>query len=160
MVLSAAPPNDIDIDYDIDITSDDIFIRWSNEYIYHYIIKINIMINCTTKKHCNIPLKNGWPKLRLVFTLLTFKVDLRRRPFVQTTTSRYYIDGPNNKNIWSSKSNESFWAKFRDTFMFIHNIQIVAKGTKEAFLRKVREILKTSDEANMLLKAGKCQIVK
>ena len=44
--------------------------------------------------------------------------------------------------------------------MFINDILIVTKGTKQNHLDKVREILKTSDEAKLQLKAGKCKIGK
>ena len=48
-------------------------------------------------------------------------------------------------------------AKFREVFVFIDDILIVTKGTKQNHLDKVREILKTLDEAILQLKAGKCK---
>ena len=42
--------------------------------------------------------------------------------------------------------------------MFIDDILIVTKRTKQNHLDKVREILKTLDEAKLQLKAGKCKI--
>ena len=47
-------------------------------------------------------------------------------------------------------------AKFREVFVFIDDILIVTKGTKNEHLDKVREILKTLDNAELQLKAGKC----
>ena len=47
-------------------------------------------------------------------------------------------------------------AKFREVFVFIDDILIVTKGTKNEQLDKVREILKTLDNAELQLKAGKC----
>ena len=47
-------------------------------------------------------------------------------------------------------------AKFREVFVFIDDILIVTKGTKSEHLDKVREILKTLDDAELKLKAGKC----
>ena len=49
-------------------------------------------------------------------------------------------------------------AKFREVFVFIDDILIVTKGTKQNHLDKVREIRKTLDEAKLQLKAGKCKI--
>ena len=46
-------------------------------------------------------------------------------------------------------------AKFRDVFKFIDDVLIVTKGTKSEHLDKVREILKTLDDAEIQLKAGK-----
>ena len=46
-------------------------------------------------------------------------------------------------------------AKFREVFVFIDDILIETKGTKNEHLDKVREILKTLDNAELQLKAGK-----
>ena len=51
-------------------------------------------------------------------------------------------------------------AKFREVFVFIDDILIVTKLSKQNHLDKVREILKTLDEAKLQLKAGKCKIAK
>ena len=51
-------------------------------------------------------------------------------------------------------------AKFREVFVFIDDILIVTKGTKNEHLDKVREILKTLDNAELQLKAGKCKIAQ
>ena len=51
-------------------------------------------------------------------------------------------------------------AKFREVFIFIDDILIVTKETKQDHLNKVREILKVLDEANLQLKAGKCKIAE
>ena len=49
-------------------------------------------------------------------------------------------------------------AKFRDVFVFIDDILIVTKGTKSDHLDKVREILKTLDDAELQLREGKWKI--
>ena len=51
-------------------------------------------------------------------------------------------------------------AKFREVFVFIDDILIVTKGTKNQHLDKEREILKTLDHAELQLKAGKCNFAK
>ena len=51
-------------------------------------------------------------------------------------------------------------AKFREVFVFIDDILIVTKGTKNEHLDQVREILKTLDNAELQLKAGKCKIAQ
>ena len=50
--------------------------------------------------------------------------------------------------------------KFSEVFVFIDDILIVTKGTKEERLAKVREILETLNQANLLLKATNCQFAK
>ena len=52
--------------------------------------------------------------------------------------------------------------KFREVFVFIDDTLIVTitKGTKEEHLDKVREFLKTLDNAELQLKAGKCKIAQ
>ena len=51
-------------------------------------------------------------------------------------------------------------ARFREVFVFIDDVLIVTKGTKQQHLDEVREILETFDEAELQLKAGKCIIAK
>ena len=51
-------------------------------------------------------------------------------------------------------------AKFREVFVFIDDIFIVTKGTKDEHIDKLREILKSLDQAEVQLKAGKCTIEK
>ena len=51
-------------------------------------------------------------------------------------------------------------ARFREVFVFINDILIVTKGTKNKHLNKVREILKAMNEAKLQLKAGKCNFAK
>ena len=51
-------------------------------------------------------------------------------------------------------------AKFREVFVFIDDILIVTKGTKNEHLDKVREVLKTLDNAELQLKTGKCKIAQ
>ena len=51
-------------------------------------------------------------------------------------------------------------AGFVEVFVFIDDILIVTKGTKQEHLDKNREILKTIDNAELQLKAGKCKFAK
>ena len=51
-------------------------------------------------------------------------------------------------------------ARFREVFVFIDDISIVTKGTKNEHLNKVREILKAMNEAKLQFKAGKCNFAK
>ena len=55
---------------------------------------------------------------------------------------------------------DNLLAKFREVFVFIDDILIVIKGTKQDHIEKVREILKTLDAAKLQLKAGKCNSAK
>ena len=51
-------------------------------------------------------------------------------------------------------------ASFREVFVFIDDILLVTKGTKNELLNKVREILKAMKEAKLQLKAGKRNFAK
>ena len=51
-------------------------------------------------------------------------------------------------------------ARFIEVFVFIDDILIVTKGTKQEHLDNVREILKVIDDAELQLKAGKCNFAK
>ena len=51
-------------------------------------------------------------------------------------------------------------ARFREVFVFIDDILIVTKGTKNEHLNKVRKTLKAMNEAKLQLKAGKCSFAK
>ena len=51
-------------------------------------------------------------------------------------------------------------ARFREVFVFIDDILIVTKRTKQEQLDKVREIIKVNNDAEMQLKAGKCKFAK
>ena len=44
--------------------------------------------------------------------------------------------------------------------MYIDDILIVIKGTKQEHVNKVREVMKVPDAANLQLKAGKCTIAQ
>ena len=55
---------------------------------------------------------------------------------------------------------DNLLAKFREVFVFIDDILIVTKGTKQDHIEKVRKILKTLDAAKLQLKARKCNIAK
>ena len=51
-------------------------------------------------------------------------------------------------------------AKFREVFMFIDDILIITKGTKQDNIDKWQENLKTLDAEKLQLKAGKCKVAK
>ena len=51
-------------------------------------------------------------------------------------------------------------AKFREVFVFVDDFPIVTKGTEKEHLDKVREILKTLDQAESQLKAGNSVFAK
>ena len=55
---------------------------------------------------------------------------------------------------------DNLLARFREVFVFIDDVLIVTKGTKQQHLDEVREILEAFDEAELQLKAGKCIIAK
>ena len=48
--------------------------------------------------------------------------------------------------------------RFREVFVFIDDILIVTKGTKNEHMTKVREILKVLDLANLQIMADSCKI--
>ena len=50
--------------------------------------------------------------------------------------------------------------RFREVFVFIDDILIVTKGTKNEHMAKVRKILKTLDAANLQMKAEKCNFAQ
>ena len=47
-------------------------------------------------------------------------------------------------------------ARYKDLFVIIDDIELVAKGTKSEQLEKVREFLKVMDETESQLKMGNC----
>ena len=51
-------------------------------------------------------------------------------------------------------------ANMNSVFVYIDNILILSKGTKQEHLNKVREVLKIIDEAILQLKAKKCVITQ
>ena len=51
-------------------------------------------------------------------------------------------------------------ARFREVFVFIDDILIVTKGTKQEHLDKKRKIFKVIYEAELQLKARKCKFPK
>ena len=51
-------------------------------------------------------------------------------------------------------------ANVNSVFVYIDDILIVTKGTKQEHLNKVREVMKILDEANLQLKAKKCMIAQ
>ena len=59
-----------------------------------------------------------------------------------------------------SKVMDNLLAKFREVFVFIDDILIVTKGTKQDHIENVRETFKTLNAAKLQLKAGKCNFAK
>ena len=51
-------------------------------------------------------------------------------------------------------------ANINSVFVYIDDILIVTKGTKQEHVNKVKEIMKVLDDANLQLKAGKCIIAQ
>ena len=51
-------------------------------------------------------------------------------------------------------------ANINSVFVYIEDILIVKKGTKQEHLEKVREVMTILDEANLQLKAEKCVIAQ
>ena len=51
-------------------------------------------------------------------------------------------------------------ANVNSVFVYIDDILIVTKGTKQQHVNKVREVMRILDEANLQLKAGKCIIAQ
>ena len=51
-------------------------------------------------------------------------------------------------------------ANVNSVFVYIDDVLIVTKGTKQEHLNKVREVMKILDEANLQLKAEKCIIAQ
>ena len=51
-------------------------------------------------------------------------------------------------------------ANVNSVFVYIDNVLIVTKGTKQEHLNEVREVMKIPDEANIQLKAEKCVITE
>ena len=51
-------------------------------------------------------------------------------------------------------------ANIKSVFVYIGDILIVTKGTKQEHVNKVREVLRILDEANLQLKPEKCAIAQ
>ena len=51
-------------------------------------------------------------------------------------------------------------ANVNSVFVYIDDLLIVTKGTKQEHLNKVRQVMKTLDEANLQFKAEKCVIAQ
>ena len=51
-------------------------------------------------------------------------------------------------------------ANINSVFVYIDDILIVTKGTKQEHVNKVKEIMRVLDDANLQLKAGKCIIAQ
>ena len=51
-------------------------------------------------------------------------------------------------------------ANVNSVFVYIDDVLIVTKGTKQEHLNKVREVMKILVEANLQLKAEKCVIAQ
>ena len=55
---------------------------------------------------------------------------------------------------------DNLLVRFREVFVFIDDILIVTKGTRNEHMTKVRKILKVLDVANLQIKKDKCQIAQ
>ena len=99
-----------------------------------------VPLHISTAKHCNFQIIGG------------------------ESTGRYrFVSGFYGLSVMPTefqKVMDLLLAKFREVFVFIDDILIVTKGTKNEHLDKVREILKTLDNAELQLKAGKCKIAQ
>ena len=96
-----------------------------------------VPLNLLTAKHCSFQLIGGESTGTYRFVTFLWSVGNAHR---------------------FSKVLDLLLAKFRDVFVFIDDIIIVTKGIKSEHLDEVREFLKTLDDAELQLKAGKCKI--
>ena len=51
-------------------------------------------------------------------------------------------------------------ANINSVFVYIDDILIVTKGTKQELVNKVKEVMRVLDDVNLQLKAGKCTIAQ
>ena len=51
-------------------------------------------------------------------------------------------------------------ANINSVFVYIYEILIVTKGTKQEHVNKIREVMRVRDDTNLQLKAGKCIIAQ
>ena len=51
-------------------------------------------------------------------------------------------------------------ANINSVFVYIDDILIVTKGTKQEHINKVREVMKSLDEADLQLRTEKCVIAR
>ena len=86
-----------------------------------------------TKRHCNFPNDGG--KSTGIYCFTTGFYGLIVMPTMEITLT----------NV-------------RSVFVYIDDILIVTKGTKHEHLNKVKEVIKSMDEANLQLRAEKCMI--
>ena len=99
-----------------------------------------VPLHISTAKHCNFQIFGG-----------------------ESTGTYRFVSGFYGLSVMPTefqKVMDLLLAKFREVFLFIDDILIVTKGTKNEHLDKVREILKTLDNAELQLKAGKCKIAQ
>ena len=99
-----------------------------------------IPLHLLTAKHCNFQIIGG-----------------------ESTGTYRFVTGFSGLSVRPTefqKVMDMLLAKFREVFKFIDDILIVTKGTKSEHLDKMREILKTLDDAELQLKAGKCIIAE
>ena len=94
-----------------------------------------IPLHQLTAKHCNFQIIGGESTGTYRFVTGFYGLTVSRQNF---------------------KVMDSLLARFREVFVFIDDVLIVTKGTKQQHLDKVREILKVIDEAELQLKARNC----
>ena len=93
-----------------------------------------------TKKHCNFQIVGG--KSTGTYSFITRYYSLTVMP----TEFQKLMD--------------LTLANINSVFVYIEDILIVTKGTKQQHMNKVREVLKILDVANLQLKAEKCVVVQ
>ena len=93
-----------------------------------------------TKRHCNFQIVGGKSTGTYQFTTGYYGLT------VMPTEFRKLID--------------LTLANINSAFVYIDDILIVTKGTKQEHVNKVREVMRVLDDANLQLKAGKCIIAR
>ena len=99
-----------------------------------------VPLDILTSKHCNFQIIGG-----------------------ESTGTYRFITGFYGLTVMPTefqKIMDNLLEKFSEVFVFIDDILIVTKGTKEEHLAKVREILETLNQENLLVKATKCKFAK
>ena len=93
-----------------------------------------------TKKHCNFQTVGG-----------------------KSTGTYRFITGYHGLTVMPSefqKLMDLTLVNINSVFVYIDDISIVTKGTNTEHLKKVREVMKVLDEANLQLKAEKCELAR
>ena len=99
-----------------------------------------IPLHQLTKRHCN------------------FQIVGRKSTGTYRFTTRYY--GLTVMPTEFQKLMDLTLANMNSVFVYIDNILIVTKGTKQQHVNIVREVMRILDDANLQLKAGKCIIAQ